>query len=346
MSDSHEWAIIGAGPAGIAAVGCLLDAGVDAKKIVWLDPAFKVGDFGQHWGNVSSNTTVEKFSAFLSGFKAFNYSSQQQAFELDKKDPNGFSELKQVATPLQWITDNLRKQIDNNTCRVERLSVQDGNWQLQTSNKMYQAEKVILATGAEPLSLHYDGIEEIPLVTALDPEKLAAARSSDDTIAVFGSSHSAMIIIHSLLELGVKKVINFYREPIRYAVPMDGWILYDNTGLKGETARWVHAHISKNCHPQVERYLSTDKTIADYLPQCNKAVYAIGFKQRVPQVEHIELSQYDTNHGIIAPGLFGTGIGFPKLVTDPHGRQELNVGLYKFMNDLRSMVPIWLKYDL
>ena len=32
-----EWAIIGAGPAGIIVIGLLLDMGTDPKSIVWVD---------------------------------------------------------------------------------------------------------------------------------------------------------------------------------------------------------------------------------------------------------------------------------------------------------------------
>lgn len=55
---TFQWAIVGAGPAGIAAIGKLLDYGITPADILWLDPAFKVGDLGQLWQNVSSNTIV------------------------------------------------------------------------------------------------------------------------------------------------------------------------------------------------------------------------------------------------------------------------------------------------
>jgi len=43
------------------AVGKLLDCGVSRKKILWVDPEFKVGDLGKLWYNVSSNTNVDTF---------------------------------------------------------------------------------------------------------------------------------------------------------------------------------------------------------------------------------------------------------------------------------------------
>lgn len=45
-NNKFQWAVIGAGPAGIAAVGKLLDHGVLPEDILWFDPHFKVGDLG------------------------------------------------------------------------------------------------------------------------------------------------------------------------------------------------------------------------------------------------------------------------------------------------------------
>ena len=39
--------IIGAGPAGMATLGLLLDNGVKTSDVLWVDPLFEVGDFGE-----------------------------------------------------------------------------------------------------------------------------------------------------------------------------------------------------------------------------------------------------------------------------------------------------------
>ncbi len=54
-----EWMIIGAGPAGIAAVGKLIDQGIPPEKIGWMDSHFRVGDLGEKWNRVSSNTKID-----------------------------------------------------------------------------------------------------------------------------------------------------------------------------------------------------------------------------------------------------------------------------------------------
>ena len=57
----YEWTVVGAGPAGTAAVGKLLDHGIEPARIAWIDPAFAGGDVGGKWRTVSSNTVVGTF---------------------------------------------------------------------------------------------------------------------------------------------------------------------------------------------------------------------------------------------------------------------------------------------
>ena len=67
---------------------------------------------------------------------------------------------------------------------------------------------------------------------------LAGLVTADDTIAVVGSSHSAVLVLMNLLNMEPgPKVVNLYRSPLQYARfvdggPPDGYIVRDNTGLK------------------------------------------------------------------------------------------------------------------
>jgi len=342
----YSWAVVGAGPAGIISVGKLLDSGVAEKDILWIDPAFCVGDFGRHWGSVNSNTKVSLFLNVLKGIHSFQYDQRPQDFKLDTMDVAGFTELKSVTEPLQWVSHHLKEKVVATVGHVNALTVENGAWQLHTEADTYAAKKVILAIGSEPKSLHYPGIDEIDLVTALTPSALKTVCSSKDTVAVFGSSHSAMIIIRNLVEAGVKNIVNFYVSPFKFALLLDDWILYDDTGLKGETAQWVKENILKNTLPQIKRYVANADNITHQLPLCNKAAYAVGFSPRQLPVSGLSLSQYDESNGIIAPGLFGTGIAFPIAVTDPFGRVEKNVGLWKFLKNMNKTLPIWAAYGL
>ena len=150
----------------------------------------------------------------------------------------------------------------------------------------------------------------------------------------------------NLLDLGVKEIINFYLSPHRYALQMNGWILYDNTGLKGGTAEWTRDNISKQLNSRIRRYLSNEMNIKQYLSSCDKAVYPIGFKKRSLDVIDVDTDHYDVNTGIIAPGLFGAGIAYPRVKVDPLGGRSLNVGMYEFMHDIREVLPVWAQYGL
>lgn len=349
LENKFKWAVVGAGPAGIAAIGLLLDKNISEKDILWVDPDFKVGDFGQKWGEVSSNTSVQLFLDFLNQIKSFEYSKCDKQFALNIQDKAGFTQLKNAAEPLRWVTDNLKDKVATSHDKILEQYVSDDVWNLVGDKQTYNAEKVILTTGSTPKSLNIhsiDSAQEISLATALTPSILVKELKQNDKVAVFGSSHSAMIIIRNLVEAGVNNIANFYLEPLRYAVNMGEWTLYDNTGLKGETAKWVKQNISQNLDLRIKRYLSTKEQTDKHLPNYNKVIYATGFDQRAPVIGGIDFRVYDPTTGIIAPGLFGAGIAFPCKVADPNGNVELNVGLYKFMKDISRMLPLWMEYGL
>lgn len=342
---TFQWAVIGAGPAGIAAVGKLLDAGVLPQDILWLDPHFKVGDFGLLWRNVSSNTKVKYFTDFLLAVESFAYKKSPVNFELKDLFPEQTCDLSVAADPLQWVTDHLIQTVHAIHTTIHEMFLSERSWSLCSDTETYRAKNVILATGALASSLNYPGLNVISFDNAIDKEKLAACVNQSETYGVFGSSHSAIIIVRHLVELGVKKVINFYRSPCRYAVDMDGWILFDNTGLKGQTAEWAREHIDGVLPSNLVRFNTSEAHIAHFLPECDRVIYAVGFEKR----KSIVIGDYeDARHnpyvGIIGPGLFGFGIAYPETRPDPVGNIESQVGLWKFMVYLNKVMPIWLDY--
>jgi hypothetical protein len=345
--NTYEWAVIGAGPAGIATVGKLIDSGVPSEKIVWLDPEFKVGDFGTKWLNVSSNTRVGLFLKYLHSSNAFEYSDCSKDFILNSLPPEDTCKLHLAAEPLQWVTTILQKKVNCIMAKVKKINLYNRQWEIATNEEIItHAKNVVLAIGAEPKKLIHSEIEVIPLESAMDEEQLKQCCTEDDTIAVFGASHSAIIILRALIEAGiVKNVINFYLSPLRYAVYLDDWILFDDTGLKGTTAVWAREFIDGKQPEKLKRVLATHEHVSQYLPQCNKAIYAVGFQKRsLPIIEGFDQLHYNPHNGIIAPGLFGTGIAFPEANIDRFGTLEYRVGLWKFMDYITRMLPIWKQY--
>lgn len=343
-----KWAIIGAGPAGIAAVGKLLDAGINPNQITWIDPNFTVGDFGQKWSQVSSNTTVLLFLKFLNACRSFQFKDCPVDFEINHLPVVNACLLQQVADPLQWITNQLMQKVNCIRAKVEALTHYMGaQWQIKTTGNTLFATNVILAIGSDPIQLPLSGPPLIPIEIALDRHLLQAAYSKQDTIAVFGGSHTAIVTMYNLIELGVGQIINFYRSPLKYAVYLEDWILHDNTGLKHYSAAWARKYLEIQPLQNIERILVTDQSFESKLATCNKAIYAVGFERRkLPYIYPYENIEYNTSTGILAPGLFGLGIAFPQGKYDPLGNFEYRVGLWKFMDYLEYILPIWLSYDL
>lgn len=342
----YQWSVVGAGPAGIAAVGKLIDEGVPAKEIVWIDPAFRVGDFGTIWRHVPSNTKVKLFTKFLLACQSFGYAEANKKFALQAADPEKTCELGLMADALQWVSDHLVNKVHAVKDTAHLLTMKNRAWEIKLEHSTVRAKNVVLAIGAEPKQLTYPAVSVIPLQDAMDHERIKKHYDQNDTIALFGSSHSAILALRNLVENKVKRIINFYRAPLRYAVYLDNWILFDDTGLKGTTADWAREHVDGNWPKNLERIYSSEENIEQYLPECTKAIYAVGFERRLlPVVDSIGPMSYIEQCGIIAPGLFGLGIAYPEAKINPFGLLEYRVGLWKFMDYLERVLPVWMKYQ-
>jgi hypothetical protein len=229
---------------------------------------------------------------------------------------------------------------------VGHLSVHNRCWEITVDKHKFKASNVILAIGAEPNLLCHNNVDEIILEDALNYNRLKQYCDKVDSVAVFGSSHSAIIIIRYLVELGLSRIVNFYLSPLKFALPMGDWTLFDNTGLKGTTADWARENILGKIPENLYRYQATKQNIGTYLTECDRVIYAVGFHPRVIEVAGMIELQHNVYNGIIAPGLFGVGIAFPKQTTDPYGNHEESVGLWKFMMHINTVLPIWLRYGL
>ncbi len=320
-----EWIVIGAGPAGIAGMGKLLDAGFSRSQLLWIDPQFKVGDFGSCWRYIGSNTPVESFTKFFRACSSFAYSnsnSDSKPFLIDKIDPEKNCPLALVAEPLQKITNHLLEITNTRTDTVTRLIPIQNGWQVElTSGEKIHTRKVLLAMGAAPKTLHFDNIPMIPLSDALNPFKLRKALFPEDTVAVFGSAQSSKSVLGHLSKINLKKKILFYRS---------------NTSFD--------RHIDEK---DLEGFLSlkiTPKNLLLHIPECTKIIYAIGFERRhIPIIGLPNNYDYDQDTGEIAPGIYGLGMAFPNILKHEMGLAEYRVAaLWPVMKRLSKLLPGWL----
>ncbi len=264
---------------------------------------------------------------------------------LGEADPEETCALALVADPLVWIIEHLRERVQTFKTTATALFLERRRWRIETEQGELSSTNVILAVGAVPKKLNYPQLKEIPVEVALDPEKLADEPLENATVAVFGSSHSSMIALPNLLRNPVEKVINFYRSPLRYAVYLDDWILFDDTGLKGQAAAWARENID-GVHPErLERCWVSRPDFEEKLAACDRVIYTVGFERRtLPVTKQWGQLDYNPVNGILAPGLFGLGIAFPERATDRYGYVEYRVGLKKFMDHINAVLPLWLRY--
>ncbi|MDX2345815.1 MAG: pyridine nucleotide-disulfide oxidoreductase [Legionella sp.] len=347
---AKQWSVIGAGPSGILAVAKLIDSGISPKHISWIDPTFTVGDLSDKWSEVPSNTIVKLFVDYIKDMQCINLNLLSQCELFDLPD-NETCYLSNVVTPLQQCTQQLKPKVHAIKDNVTHLELKNRFWHIKLCNRdspeEIKSNNIILANGATPSEFKLNtNAETIPLNIALSPKKLKNYIKRDDSIAVFGSSHSAILILKNLVDLNTTQIINFYLSPCQYALNLGDWTLFDNTGLKGSAARWAKENIDGQLPDNLMRIISNEKNINQYLPTCNKIITATGFKANDSiQIKGVNSNHYQPQTGIIAPGLFGLGIAYPEKTTNDFGIAETKVGLWKFATYLKKILPIWLKYS-
>ena len=330
----NNWTVIGAGPAGIAAVGNLLDRGCNVS---WIDESFNVGNFS-NWSKVPSNTRVELFIKFLKACHSFG---DNEEFDLFKLNPDDNCELSKIIDPLVDVTNKLTQKIPSFVGKVKNLDEHDGNWIINmTDGTIHRSKNVVLATGGTAKSQ----ATGVPLSAVLNVDQCKKNFNEKDVVTVIGSSHSAILAIKNLLEVPVEKVINYYRHPLKFAVKFDDHILYDDSGLKGEVALWAKNNLVNRIPERVERICKDWDQEYFHCRHCTKVVFATGFYPERIKINTLP-EHYDARTGIIAPCLFGCGFAYPELYTDRYGNQQHRIGLWKFMDYLQRVIPIWLRYS-
>jgi hypothetical protein len=331
----------------------LCDMGIPPADIVLIDPEFTVGRLGQYYYNVPGNTKAGLYVDFLRACKTFSGCECPSWKDLLACDPQVECPLSYIVEPLQEITDYLRSFIPSHQSWLTGLYPIDQAWQIELSSGCtLTARCVVLATGSCPIKLDYPVSKEIPLDVALQEAHIGDYFTQDDTVAVVGSAHSAVLAMKFLYQAGCPRIINFYSKPLAYTYQEDGIVYHSHTGLKGTAACWAQTVLEGAKPASILRLLNTQASRTAWLPVCTKIIYAVGYERNpLPDVPGVELSQYDAHTGRIAPGLFGIGIAFPEVIVDAQGETQNKIGLNSFMEYAIRQLPHWLEvrtivYDL
>ncbi len=322
MERQFKWIVVGAGPSGVAAVGQILDSGIKPDDIAWVDPEFKVGDFGQYWKKVVSNTPVEAFVKFYKALESFQFNEPHPKFMIESLKSEARCPLGLAAEPLQWVSNQFSQKVHALRDTAINISYLSDGLQLHTTkgNKL-NTNKVILAIGAEARTLPFPNLEVIPFKTAANPSLLNQVITSEDTVAIFGSYQSARTAAENIAKTNAYKVIHFYRSERSFDTHVASLELGEN----------------------VERYQITPEVLLKHIPRCNKVIYTVGFERRHVQIEGLPNDySYDYSNGKVAPGIYGLGIAFPEIIPHMMGREEYKVNaLYPIMKHLTKSFPLW-----
>lgn len=384
--------VVGAGPAGLAVIGNLLERQL-AGKIAWIDPSFQGGRVNRQYREVPSNTKVSLFQAYSTAVQPFRSvisttPTPNPFATLAKLDQDKTCHLHHAADMMRALTEGIVKMDQVYACRGSVVAANQtrntSNWTVYVQRPGSPDEiqlitpRLILCTGSHPTSVPVpvaglDNLQRLDLDVVLKPSDLVSIipRSHSQTIAIVGASHSAILALFNLFDLARTthphlRVKWFTRHPLRYAEFMDGWILRDNTGLKGMAADFARQQLEDAALAKSEagRFISKvdcsggpkreKEQMAAHLPLCSHLVQAVGFtRDPLPELSidgyALDKPQFDhdsggfmTESGRAVRGLFGAGIAFPERVVDPHGNVEYAVGLWKFMRFLKKVTPQWV----
>lgn len=204
------------------------------------------------------------------------------------------------------------------------------------------------------------------------------------TFAVIGDSHSAVLVLRNLFHLTATsnrrlQIRWFTRNAnLVYAQPTeDGVVLNENTGLKGEAARFALTQLEgdmlkcSDAGTFIKRFILPENASAQrgllerQLEGVDYVFQAIGFRRnRIPRTLP-GLSQFDEATSKLEKkirfnphwcnfhprdeserttiGLFGAGIAFPEVELTSSGAYQPAVGIWKFMKFLQTAVPHWVE---
>ena len=368
-SKLYDAVVVGAGPGGLTCVSNLLDQGL--SKICMVDPAFNAGRINEKYREVPSNTKTGMFAKWATGTDTFSeiidHSPKGNAFEkLKSFDQDKGCQLGDAIDVAKLLSDGLRRdsRVTTVTSRIHDLTKERDVWSLPEHD--IKADRVVLAHGshprANPMVEHFPHVKPVDLDTSLSPTALRKAVPAGSKVGVIGSSHSAVLALKNLHDLGNVSIVNFYRSPLLYAIYKDTWTLYDNTGLKGIAADWAKEVLASEHLPPTLRRVNlkedgrSEKEIYDAeLKDCTHLVSAIGYQMNeLPRIEVDRKTvqpdfdpltgKFHQKHGDqdYLPGIYGAGIAYPERVTDPEGNVESAVGWFKFMKFVKRVAPQWV----
>lgn len=304
-----KYAIVGFGPAGIFTFA-LLPTDVLSDTLV-IDPTCLGGDLATSYGGIMANITK---ADIVHAFKKIPRWSNNEFALLKQYADTDCPKLEDVCKQMRaCIQPDLLLAHVHTSYVTELVQVNDG-WQLRSANTTWEAEKVIICTGAKPKVMDLP-IPSIPLPIALCKERLKQYVTPSSNIVVFGTAHSGTLVLKNLNELGCKYVTGIYKGEKAFTYARDG----DLHGIKQESAHIADEIVGNawgDCTPNLISYKEFS-TVYRHVHSASLAIYSIGFEPVYPKCTGLDGSllvlthNAETGEFVGLPNLWGFGIAFP-----------------------------------
>ena len=323
-------AIVGMGPAGIFTLASLPED-VLSETLV-LERSCIGGDLLSQYSTVVSNICK---GWYIKTLKAIPKWMDQSFQELDGYKDNELPKIGDVCKMLRrLIMPDIHRANFHKTSLSNIVQTDDG-WNLVTPKGAYQAKKVILCLGATPKTIDLP-LTSIPLSIALSQEQIARSISPSDTVVVFGISQSGLLVLKNLKNIGCTSVYAIYKGDRSYTTAT-------NEGI-GEGLATPGALVSQEINrswwgPLAPKLISYDDfdRINIVLNKADVVIYAIGFEPRTFTYTH----KTGTCHPITndTPGIYGFGIGRPRIGRTPIGEIFEDIGFEGFVKAIQAELP-------
>lgn len=314
--------IVGCGVTGYLLLHNLQKNGVSPEQVIVIDPTFLGGDLCEKWCGVRSNTTWQQ----LLNAVPFPNGLPEQFASISPDSP---CILRHYVDYLRELVRPYLMKCELHSTYVTSVIQESDKWKIELKGQQsqIQSDLLLLATGSEPkqLDLPYPSI---PLSTALNKEKLEQIIRKGEHILVFGTAHSATLIVRNLLECGAR-VTNFYASPKPFYFDRDG----DYDGLKQDAAEIADKILNKELPVSLVSVQDTASVIR-HTKQVDAAVYAIGFQARNP----FGLKEYNPETGQLTGTTTGWGFGIAYPNKAPDG-VHFDVSIPAFQAHIERQMP-------
>jgi hypothetical protein len=326
--EPYTYGILGFGIAGQLLLLELRTRGIPPNQIVILDETFLGGALATHYGAVQSNTPWWKTRKALAEYPLY---SQEVLAEGDAKFPSD------QCMPVRDIARLCLKTALQATNRVEKIRTtvskieNDGSYVVRHTFGLIRCQTLFVCHGGQEKSLDLS-IPVIPLSLAFDTHTLAQHVTTDDSIVLFGLSHSGVILCENLSNLGVPTTA-IYNTPTPFEFERDGHY----GGIKEGAIPIAEAILAGN-KPHITLQTWNDPlALHKVLSKATKCIYSVGFAPRILQglsTEYDPQTAELKNH----PNAYGYGIAFPG-TTVLDGKTYVDVSVLSFQEQIRKTLP-------